>query len=161
MLIALLFVFSGCSSSSSETSTGGGGGVVGGGGGGGGALPPSTLAGTYTGTATATASALGLSESETVPVTVIIDQNGGVTIKSDSDIFPNVVTLNGNAFNQSQTFNNQDFGSVTCSGTLNLQGSINGGTLNGILSSQSVSCLFNGANIPGTVTGTITAIKQG
>lgn len=155
ILLALLLIFSGCSNSSDETSSGGGSG-----GEPGGDTPPSALAGTYIGTATATASALGLSESETAPVTIIIDQSGGVTIKSDSDIFPNVITMNGNSFSQSQTFNNQDFGSVTCSGTLTLQGSVDNGTLNGTLSSQSVSCLFNGANIPGTVTGTITATKQ-
>jgi len=69
--------------------------------------------------------------------------------------------MNGNSFSQSQTFNNQDFGSVTCSGTLTLQGAINNNTLTGTLSSQSVSCILNGVNIPGTVSGTLTATKQG
>ncbi len=155
ILFALLITISGCSSSTNETSTGGGDSaspVTG--------TLPSSLAGTYTGTATATASALGLSESETVPVTIIIDQNGGVTIQSGSDIFPDVITLNGNSFSQSQTFNNEDFGSVVCSGTLTLQGSIDSnGKLTATLSSQSVTCNSNGVDIPGTVTGSMTATK--
>lgn len=155
ILLATLMAFSGCSTS--ETSSGGGtsgaGAVTG--------AVPSSLAGTYTGTATANASALGLSESETVPITIIIDQNGSVTIQSGSDIFPNAAILNGNTFTQSQTFNNQDFGSAICSGTLILQGSIDGnGVITATLSSQSVSCNVNGIAIPGTVTGSLTAKKQ-
>lgn len=165
-LLALLFVFTGCSSDSdSETSTGGGGSET---------IsdtesvtqapassePASSLAGTYTGTATVTATAsppINLSQSETVPVTVIIDRNGTVTIQSGSDLFPNVITLNGNTFGYSQTFNNESFGSVTCSGTLTLQGSIaSNGILTATLSSQSVSC--NG--VSGTVTGVMNATKQ-
>jgi len=158
-LLALFLTFSGCSSdSSNETSSGGGGsastpdaGTPES------STPVSSLAGTYTGTATATASALGLTESETVPVTIIIDQNGTVTIQSGSDLFPNVITLSGNTFGYSQTFNDEKFGSATCSGTLNLQGSIdNNGRLTATLSSQSVSC--NG--IPGTVSGYMIATKQ-
>ena len=158
-LLVLFLAFSGCSSdSSSETSSGGGSSVsapesdvpVS-------SAPVSSYAGTYTGTATATASALGLTESETVPVTIIIDQNGTVTIQSGSDLFPNVITLNGNTFGYSQTFNDENFGSVTCSGTLTIQGSIdNNGKLTATLNSQSVSC--NG--IPGTVSGSMTATKQ-
>ncbi len=163
VLFAALFAISGCSSSSSETSSGGGSGSPpeagqppGSG------TPPSSIAGTYTGTATATASALGLSESETVPVTIVIDQAGRVTVQSESDIFPNVITMNGNSFSQSQTFNNQDFGSAKCSGALTLQGAVNSnGTFTANLSSQSVNCDVNGINIPGTVTGTLTATKQG
>ena len=157
ILLTVLIAFSGCNNSTSETSTGGGG-----------SESPETdtpsfsLAGTYTGTATATASALGLSESETVPVTIIIDQNGTVTIQSGSDIFPDVITLDWNSFSQSQTFNNEDFGSVICSGTLTLQGSIDrNGKLTATLSSQSVSCNSNGVDIPGTVSGSMTATKQG
>ena len=154
-ILALFMTFSGCSSdNSNETSTGGGGGST---------PPPEepvdpvTLAGTYTGTATATASALGITESETVPVTIIIDQNGTVTIQSGSDLFPNVITLSGNTFSYSQTFNNESFGSATCSGTLSLQGPIdNNGKLTASLSSKSATC--NG--IPGTVTGSMTATKQ-
>jgi hypothetical protein len=152
-ILALFMTFSGCSSdNSNETSTGGGS-----------TTPPpeepvdpASLAGTYTGTATATASALGITESKTVPVTIIIDQNGTVSIQSGSDLFPNVITLSGNTFGHSQTFNNESFGSATCSGTLTLQGSINNGVLSATLSSQSVTC--NG--VPGTVSGTMTATKQ-
>ena len=142
-LLSLLFVFTGCSNdSSSETSTGGGGSVT----------------NSDTATVTATASPpVNLSQSETVPVTVIIDQNGTVTIQSGSDLFPNVITLNGNTFGYSRTFNNESFGSVTCSGTLTLQGSIeSNGRLTATLSSQSVSC--NG--VQGTVTGFMNATKQ-
>ncbi len=167
ILLSLLMVFSGCNSSNNETSTGGGttvatpstsddsGSTVN-------TAPSSSLAGTYTGTATATASALGLTESETVPVTIIIDQNGRMTVQSESDIFPDVITLTGNAFGYSQTFNNEDFGSVKCSGTLSLQGSINNnGLLTANLNSQSATCNSNGIDIPGTVSGTLTATKQG
>lgn len=153
ILLALFMAFSGCSSdNSNDTSSGGGGSTP---------APeepadPVSLAGTYTGTATATASALGLTETETVPVTITIDQNGSVTIQSGSDLFPNAITLSGNTFSHSQTFNNESFGSATCSGTLTLQGSINSGVLSATLTSQSVTC--NG--IPGTVTGSITATKQ-
>ncbi len=154
-LLALFMIFSGCGSeSSSETSSGGGSTGV--------SdetvndEPVSSFAGTYTGSATATASALGLSESETVPITIIIDQNGTVTIQSGSDLFPNVITLSDNTFGHSQTFNNESFGSATCSGTLTLQGSINNGVLSATLSSQSVTC----NDIPGTVSGTMTATKQ-
>ena len=158
ILLATLLVFSGCSTSTNETSSGGGASSAG--------APntgavPSSLAGTYTGTATATASSLGISESETVPITIIIDQNGNVTLQSGSDIFPNAAILNGNSFSQSQTFNNQDFGSAICSGTLSLQGSIDGnGVMTATLSSQSVICTVNGIAIPGTVTGSLTAKKQ-
>ncbi|GBE08009.1 hypothetical protein BMS3Abin11_01126 [bacterium BMS3Abin11] len=163
ILLTLLLVFSGCSSSTNETSTGGGASSPGAGSGSpSNGVQPSSLAGTYTGTATATASALGLSESETVPVTIVIDQNGRVTIQSGSEIFTGVITMNGNSFSQSQTFNNEDFGSVKCSGTLTLQGSIdNNDKITATLSSQSVICNVNGVNIPGTVTGTLTAAKQG
>ena len=159
-ILALFMTFSGCSSNNSNETSSGGGGTT---------LPPAspeepadpadpvTLAGTYIGTATATASALGITESETVPVTIIIDQNGTVTIQSGSDLFPDVITLSGNTFGHSQTFNNESFGAATCSGTLSLQGSIdNTGKLTTSLSSQSVTC--NG--IPGTVTGSMTANKQ-
>ncbi|MFW2437875.1 MAG: hypothetical protein ACN4GR_00725 [Arenicellales bacterium] len=150
ILLTVLIALSGCNSGTNETSTGGSG-----------STSPSSLAGTYTGTATATASALGLSESETVPVTIIIDQNGGVTVQSGSDIFPDVITLNGNSFSQSQTFNKEDFGSVICSGTLTLQGSIDSnGKLTATLSSQSVVCSSNGVDIPGIVSGSMTATKQ-
>ena len=161
ILLALLMIFSGCSSkSSSETSSGGGSAdsspATGGTDTRAGSAPGSSLAGTYTGSATATASALGLTESETVPVTITIDQNGTVTIQSGSDLFPNVITLNGNTFGYSQTFDNESFGSATCSGTLTLQGSVNNGVLTATLSSQNVSC----NNIPGTVSGTMTATRQ-
>lgn len=165
-LLSLLFVFTGCSNdSSSETSTGGGGSVTNSDTESVAAVPASSepvssLAGTYQGTATVTATAsppVNLSQSETVPVTVIIDQNGTVTIQSGSDLFPNVITLNGNTFGYSRTFNNESFGSVTCSGTLTLQGSIeSNGRLTATLSSQSVSC--NG--VQGTVTGFMNATKQ-
>lgn len=120
--------------------------------------PVSSIAGTYIGTATATASALGLSESETIPVTITVSEDGRVTIESGSDIFPDVITLNGNTFSYSQTFVDESFGSsATCSGTLTLQGSIdNNGSLTATLSSQSVVC--NG--IPGTVAGSLSATKQ-
>ena len=159
-LVILFLSFSGCSSDSdSETSSGGGStsavtttttpSVE--------PAPVSSIAGTYIGTATATASALGLTESETIPVTVIISEDGKITIESGSDIFPDVITLNGNTFSFSQTFVNEDFGSATCSGTLNLQGSIaTNGQLTATLSSQSVVC--NG--IPGTVSGSLSATKQ-
>jgi len=162
-LLALFMIFSGCSSkNSNETSSGGGVSTSTPDTGGDSGVPESSApiasyAGTYTGTATATASALGLTESETVPVTIIIDQNGTVTIQSGSDLFPNVITLSGNTFGHSQTFNDEKFDSVTCSGTLTLQGSIdNNGKLTATLSSQSVTC--NG--IPGTVSGSMTATKQ-
>lgn len=142
---------------SSETSSGGGGGST----------PPassppatesSSIAGTYTGTATATASALGITQSESVPVTIIIDNDGTVTIQSGSDIYPNVFQLSGTSFGQSQTFNNHDFGSVTCSGTLTLQGSVgSNGVILANLTSQSVVC--NG--IPGTVSGSLSAARSG
>ena len=164
-LLAMFLAFSGCSSDSgSETSSGGGsttsstttGDSTSGTDTPVSSEPVSSFAGTYTGTATATASALGITESETVPVTIIIDQNGTVTIQSGSDLFPNVITLSGNTFGHSQAFNNESFGAATCSGTLTLQGSINNGVLSASLSSQSVVC--NG--IPGTVTGSMTATKQ-
>ena len=158
-LITLMLTVYGCNSSNdSETSSGGGG-----------TSPapttptstpeaPASYAGTYTGTATATASALGLTETETVPVTIIIDQNGTITVQSGSDIFPDVITLNGNTFGTSQTFDNEKFGSATCSGTLSLQGSIdNSGLLTATLTSQSVSC----NSIPGTVSGSLQATRQG
>jgi len=164
ILFTLLLVFSGCSSNSNETSTGGGASTPGAGTGSAppeNTAPPSSLAGTYTGTATATVSALGLSESETVPVTVIIDQDGTITIQSGSDIFNSILTMNGNSFSQSQTFDNEEFGSVKCSGTLTLQGSINNaGKFAATLSSQSVSCNSNGVDIPGIVSGSLTANKQ-
>jgi len=157
--LSLLLAITGCSSSNdSDTSSGGGTSTsttttpT---------TPPETsvsLAGTYTGTATAIASALGLTESETVPVTIIVDQNGTVTVQSGSDIFPDVIALNGNTFATSQTFDNESFGSATCSGTLSLQGSIdNNGLLSATLTSQSVSC----NNIPGTVSGSLQATRQG
>jgi hypothetical protein len=160
LLSAPASLIQGCSSeSSSETSSGGGGSNV--------STSeqettPTTpavspYAGTYTGTAVATASALGITESDSVAVTIIIDENGQITVQSGSDIFPNVLMLNGNTFSQNQTFNEQDFGSVTCSGTLTLAGSINNGVLNADLSSQAVSC--NG--IPGTVNGSLSAARSG
>jgi len=159
-LVILFLSFSGCSSdSNSETSSGGGStsaatttttpSVV--------PAPVSSIAGTYIGTATATASALGLTESETIPVTVSISEDGKITIESGSDIFPDVITLNGNTFSYSQTFADESFGSATCSGTLTVQGAIDSnGKLTATLSSQSVTC--NG--IPGTVSGTLNATKQ-
>lgn len=157
-LVILFLSFSGCSSdSNSETSSGGGStsaatttpSVE--------PAPVSSIAGTYIGTATATASALGLTESETIPVTITISEDGKITIESGSDIFPDVITLNGNTFSYSQTFTDQSFGSATCSGTLTLQGAIDtNGRLTATLSSQSVTC--NG--IPGTVSGTLNATKQ-
>ena len=162
-LITIFLFCSGCSSdSSSETSSGGGSTststttsespaspVE--------PAPVSSIAGTYVGTATATASALGLTESRTIPVTITVDNYGKVSIESGSDIFPDVITLNGNTFSYSQTFVNEDFGSATCSGTLNLQGTIEtNGKMSATLGSQSVTC--NG--IPGTVSGSLTATKQ-
>lgn len=162
-LIAIFLFCSGCSSdSSSETSSGGGSTtttttelpaspapVE--------SAPISSVAGTYVGTATATATALGLTESRTIPVTITVSEDGKITIESGSDIFPDVITLDGNNFSFSQTFVNENFGSATCSGTLNLQGSIAAnGQLTATLSSQSVVC--NG--IPGTVSGSLSATKQ-
>lgn len=157
-LIIFLLSLSGCSSdNNSETSSGGGSITT--------ELPTSTvepapvasIAGTYVGTATATASALGLTESRTIPVTITVDENGTISIESGSDIFPDVITLNGNTFSFSQTFVDENFGSATCSGTLNLQGAIDSnGKLTATLSSQSVTC--NG--IPGTVSGSLSATRQ-
>jgi len=119
--------------------------------------PVSTIAGTYIGTANATASALGLTESETIPVTITVSEDGRISIESGSDIFPDVVTLNGNTFNYSQNFVDSPFGAATCSGMLTLKGAIDtNGKLNATLSSQSVTC--NG--IPGTVSGSLSATKQ-
>ena len=157
-LIIFLLSLSGCSSdNNSETSSGGGSTTT--------ELPTSTvepapvasIAGTYVGTATATASALGLTESRTIPVTITVDENGTISIESGSDIFPDVITLSGNTFSFSQTFVDENFGSATCSGTLNLQGGIDSnGILTATLSSQSVTC--NG--IPGTVSGSLSATRQ-
>ena len=162
-LITLFLFCSGCSSDSdSETSSGGGSSsstttaespasaVE--------PAPVSSIAGTYVGTASATATALGISESETIPVTITVSEDGRVTIESGSDIFPDVITLNGNTFSYSQTFVDESFGSsATCSGTLSLQGAIdNNGIFTATLSSQSVVC--NG--IPGTVSGSLSATKQ-
>ena len=109
------------------------------------------------GAANATASALGLTESETIPVTITVSEDGRISIESGSDIFPDVVTLNGNTFNYSQNFVDSPFGAATCSGMLTLQGAIDtNGKLKATLSSQSVTC--NG--IPGTVSGSLTATKQ-
>lgn len=159
-LIIILLSLSGCSSdNNSETSSGGGSTTT--------ELPTSpapvepapvaSIAGTYVGTATATASALGLTESRTIPVTITIDENGTISIESGSDIFPDVITLNGNTFSFSQTFVDENFGSATCSGTLSLQGAIDtNGILTATLSSQSVTC----NDIPGTVSGSLSATKQ-
>lgn len=167
-LLTLLMALPGCGSdSSSETSSGGGStsnSTTTGGGTTGSGTPVinesvSSFAGTYVGTASVTATAaapLNLSQTETVPVTIIISENGTVTIQSGSDLFPDVITLSGNTFGHSQTFNNESFGAATCSGTLSLQGSISNGALSANLSSQSVVC--NG--ISGTVTGSMTANKQ-
>ncbi|MCK5361051.1 MAG: hypothetical protein KAJ95_10520 [Gammaproteobacteria bacterium] len=162
-LLALFMVISGCGSdSSSETSSGGGSTTTSGGTTGSdtpvSSEPASSFAGTYVGTAsvTATAAALNLSQTETVPVTIIISENGTVTIQSGSDLFPDVITLSGNTFGHSQTFNDESFGAATCSGTLTLSGSINNGVLSATLSSQSVVCNL----IPGTITGSMTANKQ-
>ncbi len=155
ILFSSLFFISACNNSSSTSSGGGGGG------GSGGDVPVASLAGTYTGTASATASALGLSESETVPVTIVIDATGKVTIQSGSDIFPDAITLTGNTFSHTQTFNNEDFGSAKCSGSLTLQGSIDSsGRLTATLSSKGANCTVNGSNIPGTITGSMTAQRQ-
>ncbi len=165
-LLTMFIVVTGCNNDSdSETSTGGGSSVTIPDAGSAAEVPAasepvSSLAGTYIGTATVTATAsppINLSQTETVPVTVTIDQNGSVTIQSGSDLFPDVITLNGNSFSYSRTFNNESFGSVTCSGTLTLQGSIENNTrLTATLNSQSVSC--NG--VSGTVTGSMNANKQ-
>lgn len=167
-LLALFMIVTGCGSeSSSETSSGGGsttsstttGGSTSGTDTPASSEPVSSFAGTYTGTASVTATAaapLNLSQTETVPVTITISENGTVTIQSGSDLFPDVITLSGNTFGHSQTFNNESFGAATCSGTLTLQGSINNGVLSASLNSQSVVC--NG--IPGTITGSMTATKQ-
>ena len=160
MLSVPASLLQGCSSeSSSETSSGGGDSSV--------SSPDqstdtssppvSPYAGTYVGTAVVTASAIGLTESESVPVTIIIDKSGLITVQSGSDIFPNVLMLSGNSFSQSQTFDNQDFGSVACSGTLTLSGNLSNGIINASLGSQSVSC--NG--IPGTVNGSLSAAQSG
>ena len=116
----------------------------------------SEFAGTYKGTATATATALVISETETAPVTIIIDNNGTVTIQSGSDIFQNVTVLNSNSFSYTQSLNGQDLGSVTCTGSLSIKGTISGGVINGNLSSSNVVC--NG--VPVTVTGKLTATRQ-
>ena len=163
-LLALFMIVTGCGSeSSSETSSGGGSTPTEGSTGGTDTptndTPVTAFAGTYVGTASVTATAaapLNLSQTETVPVTITISENGTVTIQSGSDLFPDVITLSGNTFGHSQSFNNESFGAATCSGTLSLQGSINNGVLSASLSSQSVVC--NG--IPGTVTGSMTATKQ-
>lgn len=163
MLISLLLL-SGCDSDSdvSTSSDGGSGSTPPAG-----STPPpvssppaetvSQFAGTYKGSATATASALGLSESESAPVTIIIDNSGTVTIQSGSDIFQNVTVLNSNTFSYTQSLNGQDLGSVTCTGSLTINGTISGGVINGTLSSSNVIC--NNA-IPVTVTGTLKATRQ-
>lgn len=163
-LFMLLLLISGCSSSDSNNETSSGGAstssVT--------TIPDSSvstvqpapvpsISGTYIGAANATASALGLTESETIPVTITVSEDGRISIESGSDIFPDVVTLNGNTFNYSQNFVDSPFGAATCSGMLTLQGAIDtNGKLKATLSSQSVTC--NG--IPGTVSGSLTATKQ-
>lgn len=118
--------------------------------------PVSQYAGTYKGTATATATALVLTETETAPVTIIIDNNGKVTVQSGSDIFRNVTTLSGNTFRYTQNLNGEDLGSVTCTGSVSINGNVGGGVINGRLSSNNVVC--NG--IPVTATGSLTATRQ-
>ena len=160
-LLFSVFLLHGCSDSDVSTSSSGGSSQPTSGstpqnGGSTPAESVSEFAGTYRGTATATATALVLTETESAPVTIIIDNNGTVTIQRGSDIFQNVTVLNSNTFSYTQSLNGQDLGSASCTGSLTINGTISGGVINGKLSSSNVVC--NG--IPVTVTGTLTATRQ-
>ena len=161
LILSIFTLASGCSSESEVTTSSNGGSSSNGGTTSTSAPAPAAetpdqFAGTYVGSGTATASALGISESETAPVTIVIDKDGTVTVKSGSDIFGNVTVLNGNTFSYSQSLNDEDLGSVSCSGTLSINGTISNGVIDAGLSSDSVNC----GGLPVTVTGSLKATRQ-
>lgn len=162
--LALCLALSGCNNDDdddSSTSSGGG------------SVPPvtaspetessseiSAYAGTYQGTATITASALVFTETRSAPVTITITPDGRVSVSSGSDIFENVTTLNGNTFSYSLSLANEDFGDISCTGNLVLNGTVSdAGKITASLVSQNVSCSVEGATIPAKATGTLNATR--
>jgi hypothetical protein len=164
--LALCLALSGCNSSDdddADTSSGGG------------SNPPvvstpetdtestsdiSSYAGTYQGTATATASVLVFTETRSAPVTITISPDGRVSISSGSNVFDNVTTLNGNAFTYTLTLNNEQFGQISCSGSITLNGQVSdAGKISAALATQNVTCTAEGVTIPAKATGTLNATR--
>lgn len=141
-------MLSACGSDSPSASSGGGSVTV---------IPgdPAALAGTYSGSATLTVSALGISESQTYPVTITIEPNGNVSIRSGSEAIDDVAVLRGSGFSYTTT-DTATVGQYTCSGTITVSATIANGRINGNLSTQNANC--NGIGL--SLTGTLQATRQ-
>lgn len=117
------------------------------------------IAGTYVGTGTATASGGGLSETVAGPVQITISENGSIAFGEPGSPPVGTGTLNtsGNTFALAVPASFFNEPGLECTGTLNVDGNVNGNTITGNLTGSGVVCV----GIPITVTGDFSLQKTG
>jgi hypothetical protein len=130
--------------------------ACGGGGGdsnsGGGGDDSTRHAGTYKGPTTINIQIAGSTVSDSFTVTFVINPNGTVTITADESGDTSTGMVSGDTISWSEDFNFSEDG-VTCTGSASGNGTIDGNTINGSYSSNSIVC--NG--LPVNITGSFSA----
>jgi len=115
---------------------------------------PANFAGVYNGTLNLSASALGLTETDSFPITITVTDDAMVRFDGDSPEETFTVGLeNGGAFRGTLPINEDE-----CSGTVSIEGSVNGTTASGTLSGSG-SCNIDGTNVSVTLSGDFSASR--
>lgn len=107
-----------------------------------------SFAGTYNGVTTLTVSGAGVSETTSGTIQIVIDGQGNVTVVDPETDTSVTGTLDGNQFTVAipGPFLNEP--GFTCSGTINVSGTVSGDTITGMISSSGLTC--NGVPIQAT-----------
>lgn len=121
-------------------------------GGGGGSTGPSFV-GTYLGTASTTLTAPGQSIPVRGSIQFVVSPDNTVSVSDPGQPPHGSGTLHGNTFVATSPGSSLNSQGVSCSGSIDYNGTISGTTMNGTISSRGLTC--NG--VPFDVSGTFTA----
>jgi hypothetical protein len=128
-----------------------------GGGGGGGSTTNPSFVGTYLGTAETTVTGPQVSLPARGSIQIVVSSDNTVSVSDPGQPPYATGTLSGNTFVATapgSTFNSQG---VSCSGSLDFNGTISATSINGTISSRGLTCNGVGVNISGTFTATLRA----
>ncbi len=115
---------------------------------------PASFAGVYTGTLNLEASALGITERESYPITVTVTDNAMVRFDIDGDSVT-VGLANDGEFRANLPVPPN---SADCTGTIGIEGSVDGTTASGTLSGEG-RCNISGLTADVTLSGDFSATR--
>lgn len=115
---------------------------------------PANFVGTYTGSITVTASASGLSETDSFPITIVVSANGDLRFEGDDPDETFTVGLT----NSGQFSGSLDIAQDDCSGTVSVQGTVDGSRATGPVSGTG-ECTVSGLNVDVDLEGSFEATK--